>query len=561
MADRKIVLTTSSILLVTFLIFLPSLWNGFLYWDDNIVLYQNQLIMSLDWMHIQRMFTSTVQNIYCPLTFLSFAWEHHWAGFNPWVYHLDNVLLHVGVTGLVIAFGLRLGMHLRAAAIAALIFGLHPIHVESVAWATERKDVLYSFFYLLSLCFFLDYLFKGQKRAYGMSLFCCLLSVLSKPMALSLPLVLCLLDWFTHRPCRKRIFLEKIPFFLCVAAVAALSYQGNARWPLINLSESPLVWVWTFTFYLLKFLWPHPLLAVYSLPHPIDWLNPPYMIAGGCFVLFVLSFYFLRHQRWWCWAGAFYIASIFFILRLDDNPFDTTFVADRFMYLPSLGFCLFLGFSIDQLFHLPKKSIHYLTTIAGTALIAVMAVLTSRQIQTWRTDLSLWNHVLKYAPEPMAYANLGNYYRDHGQEDLAIKNYFKSLEAEKFSYKNQVFNSLARIAQNRQKFELALNFYAHSLAINPYWSFTYLQRGFLYYQLGKFDLALKDYDKAIEYNHSNPNFADVYYYRALALNEGHHWKEALDDLTLGLHLTPLNMPMLSLRNEIIKQQLDKSLGK
>ena len=137
------------ILMTVFVICAPSLRNHFVYLDDDTHILENSSIRALDADHIRQIFTTSVDKVYAPLTFLSFAVEYHFFKYNPFIYHLDNLLLHLGVTALVFYFALQVGLPLRAAFAAGLLFGIHPMHVESVAWVTERKDVLYAFFYML----------------------------------------------------------------------------------------------------------------------------------------------------------------------------------------------------------------------------------------------------------------------------------------------------------------------------------------------------------------------------------------------------------------------------
>jgi len=136
------------VLSVVFFAFLPALKNGFVFWDDDTHLYQNVAVHTLDAEHIGKIFTNKVNEIYIPLTSLSFAVERHFFGRGPFVYHLINLLLHLAIVAFIFWLGLRLGLSALGSGAAALLFGIHPLHVESVAWVTERKDVLYSFFYM-----------------------------------------------------------------------------------------------------------------------------------------------------------------------------------------------------------------------------------------------------------------------------------------------------------------------------------------------------------------------------------------------------------------------------
>ena len=153
------------VVFIVFLVYRPALNNGFVNWDDDVHLLENPFVQGLDPQHLRDIFTTTVNKIYLPLTSLSFAVEYHVVGDRPFLYHFTNVALHAAVTAMAVFFCLRLGLSLAGSVVAALLFGLHPMHVESVAWVTERKDVLYSFFYLGALLCYCGYL-KNPKGGF-----------------------------------------------------------------------------------------------------------------------------------------------------------------------------------------------------------------------------------------------------------------------------------------------------------------------------------------------------------------------------------------------------------
>ncbi|MCK5581082.1 MAG: hypothetical protein KAJ18_07385, partial [Candidatus Omnitrophica bacterium] len=183
-SQKNILIGIFCVFLLIFIAYLPALQNDFVNWDDDAHLFQNQFIQSFN---VQDIFTTTVNRTYIPLTSLSFAIEYYFFGEDPFVYHFNNVLLHLLVTGFVFQFGLRIGLSLTASTVGALIFGLHPMHVESVAWVTERKDVLYAFFYMLALLCYCSYVSSLATKRKGILLVATMvlgvLSALAKPMA------------------------------------------------------------------------------------------------------------------------------------------------------------------------------------------------------------------------------------------------------------------------------------------------------------------------------------------------------------------------------------------
>lgn len=409
-----------AILGLTFLVFFPCLKAGFLeFWDDDYHLTRNSHCFSLSPEGIDGIFHSTVNKTYIPLTTLSYAVEYHFFGLNPFVYHLDNVLLHLIVVGLIWLLAQRLGLSPVGAAAASMIFALHPMHVESVAWVTGRKDMLYSIFYLLSLIGYSDYLTSRRRWPYAVSLLCGFLSILAKPLALSLPLVLVLMDLHRQRPARQWI-MDKIPYLLLMMPVVWQTYALQARNPhaLIG-AQGLLIWTWSAAFYVQKFFFPAILIPLYNLPRPVSLWTWDYAQAILTLGLCAVLVFKLRRNRWIVGAFLFYIVSTFFLWRWDD--FDVSIVADRFMYLPSLGFCLWLGSLAENL---PK--LRWLLPMA--LLLALITVKTSLQTAVWRDDLTLWNYVLAHSPDnPTAYRQRGMTYGTHGQYKESLQDFNKLI--------------------------------------------------------------------------------------------------------------------------------------
>ncbi len=205
------------LLLMTFFVFLPVLSSGFLLtWDDAHYLLDNPTVRDFNLQNLLHIFLTPINNLYTPLTVSSFALEHQLFGFNPLVFHLDNLLLHICTTGLIIALARHIGLTSRASLFAGLLFAIHPMHVESVAWVTERKDCLYAFFYLLALGQYVKYVTLGARRDFYFSVGWGLLSLLSKPMAISLPLICWAMDYLLERKTSAASSIkEKLLYLIC----------------------------------------------------------------------------------------------------------------------------------------------------------------------------------------------------------------------------------------------------------------------------------------------------------------------------------------------------------
>ncbi len=245
----------------------PALKNGFVNWDDEYYVVSNALLRGPQWIGI---FTRPVVSNYHPLTVLSLAANYAISGTEPWSYLLFNLLLHLANTVLVFWFAYLLSDKKRWVALfTALLFGIHPMHVESVVWISERKDVLYTLFFLLSLLAYWKYLQTNRSTGYWACflLFAC--SLLSKPAAIVLPLVLLLLDYWKERPFTRRVVLEKIPFFLVGGLFAVVTLKLQSVTAMTSLDLYPF-WVRLFfasyaiIVYLAWFFVPHPLSAFSS---------------------------------------------------------------------------------------------------------------------------------------------------------------------------------------------------------------------------------------------------------------------------------------------------------
>ncbi|MDP2690003.1 MAG: hypothetical protein Q8P48_07820, partial [Deltaproteobacteria bacterium] len=261
MNNKAVYAAAFSIALITFLAYLPSLQNGFVNWDDLDYVYENELIRSIDLNFIKTILTTPLVYNWHPLTMFSYAVDYSLWGLDPLGYHLVNIVIHSIDTALVFLLALRLACiageergesegtstgRLAAALVAAALFGLHPLHVESVSWISERKDGLCAFFFLSSALMYLKYAgaTPGKGRYYACSLLLFIPALMSKSMAVTLPAVLLILDFYPlRRRLTPKLLYEKAPFFLLSLLVSALTIwaqrEGGA---LVGINAYPAPW-------------------------------------------------------------------------------------------------------------------------------------------------------------------------------------------------------------------------------------------------------------------------------------------------------------------------------
>jgi protein O-mannosyl-transferase len=555
-----------SLAAVVGLVFSPVLKNQIINWDDINIL-DRQVNGAEHFPDVKEIFSRTVLSTYIPLTILSFAIEYQLFGNNPFVYHLDNVFLHLLIVMLIYFLIHRLGFSKRLAFISALFFAIHPLHVEPVAWIAERKGGVYAFFYLLSMHTYLFFLQSRRKRFYVLSIFLGLCSMLAKPMALTLPFVLLLLDWFYDRKDNKTCLFEKVPFFLYILPLAYITHAHNFSTVSVNPSvfQAGLIFIWSFTFYIFKFIFPFVLIPLYKTPQPINILNPIYLCSLIMFISIIFLTLKYRRNKVFIFSFMFYVVSIFCLLRFDvlDN---LTVVADRYMYLPSLGFCLLAGFMVDQ--SLQKPSVRKITPWIASILFLMLAVKSMTQTQIWRDSISVWSQVIRYEPSVYsAYNSRGAAYQKRGDIDLALKDYLKAIEINpKFylpyghvgfiyamqnqddlakSYLNKgleinssdanAYNTLGLIYEREEQYELALSNFSLSISKDPLYYNGFYNRGMLYAHLDRSDLALKDLSETIRLY---PFKAEMFNDRGNLYMKLGQWDLAMADYQNALRLSP-----------------------
>lgn len=496
---KKSILPILLLAITIFIVFSPALHNQFTNWDDGFYVTSNTDVQKFN---IKGMFTKLVTDVYVPLTLLSFAIEYHFVKLNAFVYILNNILLHIAVTLMIFIFARKLGLKERAAFLAALLFGIHPMHVESVAWITERKDVLYASFYMLAVLTYWRYLENQKLGTYVWTVIWGVLSMLAKPMALSLPFVLLVCDWAYGRKFNRSVLLEKWIHFLYMGLLALPTFMAhNARAPMKDFMEGAILWMWSFTFYLKKFFFPFPLLPIYNVPQPIAFGLLEYDIAIIVLIVFIYLMIRNRQNKWVRFAFLFYFASIFFILRMKVE-IHVSSVADRFMYLPSVGFCFLVGYFLDEKLNYFKDKVRWkYAAIVGAVILlyCVAAVRTQIQTRIWKDNESLWSLVIKTAPNSTAYNNRGQMYLDRKDYDLAIKDFDAAVSLLRSHYQ------------------------------------AYYNKGLAYQELGKYDEALKNYEKAIKYR---PNYPPAYHNKSFVYLKLKQYDKAIEAATKGLELKP-----------------------
>lgn len=525
--------------ILTLLVYLPTLHNGFVNWDDNAYVYENLNIRSIDYEFIKWAFSFEANPTWHPLALFSHALDFAVWRLNSSGHHLTSILFHAFNTWLVFVLVIQLfhtrDPHKRVAFIPAVVtsilFGIHPLHVESVAWVSERKDVLYAFFYLLSLTAYLKYVSSVATTA-GAYYFACLclfiLSLMSKPMAVSLPAVMLILDLYPIERLNERrmkslkyVLMEKLPFFALsiLSSLAAILSQHRGG-TLQSLDTVPfvnrlLVAAKSFILYLCKIVMPFNLSPFYPYPNKIDLLSPEY-IGSVAIILLITCFcvrLYGRHKLFMA-VWLFYVVTMIPVIGIIQVGSHA--MADRYTYLASLGPFLLIGAGTAYLFEkFPKKQMQVVIVFILTVASIFMLITTVKQIGIWKNSITLWSHNIRIYPDvEFAYNNRGMAYKILGNYQEAIKNYNMAIAINPI-YANAYYNRGNAYMKTRDTFQ-AIRDYNMAIELDPNRSNSYFNRGNVYDDLGNYDQAIRDYNTTIRLDPTN---AMAYYNLGLAYSK------------------------------------------
>jgi protein O-mannosyl-transferase len=414
-------------------------------------------------------FTSVHASNWHPLTWLSHMLDCELYGLNPSGHHLNNLLFHVANCLLLFLLLRRMTGAVWRSFLVASLFALHPLHVESVAWIAERKDVLSTLFWMASLWTYVLYVEHGGRLRYALCLFLFLLGLLAKPMVVTLPLVFLLLDFWplARFHDRKRILLEKVPFFLLSMAFSVITYLVQERWGSVSVQISlPLRManaVHSCALYLVKMVFSYPLSFFY--PHPLDSLSP-FQVSGALLLLGCITYTALRFSSkipyltaGWLW----YLVTLVPVIGLVQVGSQA--MADRYTYIPLIGPFIVLAWGTA---HLTRKwtRLKGPMTLLWTCGVAILMILSCSQVKTWKDSATLYAHSIQVtARNPVAHMNLGNVFAGQGRLEEAEWHIREALK-EKPDYA-AAHNNLANVLVKLGKAEEGIRHYREALRIQP----------------------------------------------------------------------------------------------
>ncbi len=487
-------------------------------------------------------FSSTYAEFWHPLTWLSLMFDYQLHGLNAGGYHLTNLILHILSTLLLFWLFNRMTGDIWKSAFVAAFFALHPLHVESVVWISERKDVLSAFFCMLTLCLYVYYTEKPVIKRYLVVLLCFVCALMSKPMVVTLPVVMILLDYWPlgHFESRKVNWVlwqlkEKTPFFIlsAVFSVITIYTQYNQYHPSMErfsfsltsrLTNAPVA----FVTYLEKTFWPHDLAIFYLFPEQI----PLWQVLGTTFLILVISAVVIMMVKrlpylfvGWLWY-AITLLPVIGIIQIGNFA-----MADRYDYLPSIGIAVMLAWGIPSLSkseNICRKILFPVSIVAVT----IMAVLTWQQCGYWKNSSTLFSHALCVTKDNyLAHNNLAM--AKEGKKSEAIYHYNEAIRLKPnyaYAYNNR--GTAYFILGQHQR---AIDDFNNAIRLKPNYAYAYNNRGIAYFALGQHQRAIDDFNEAIRLK---PNYAGAYYNRGMAYGIKGRYQLAINDYNKAITLKP-----------------------
>lgn len=509
----KTVLVYSILVLLTLSVYLPVKNYEFVVYDDDMYVFNNPIVKEgLTFKNILWSLTAFKASNWHPLTWLSHMTDVQMFGLNAGYHHLTSVGYHIlNAVLLLIWLNTMTGEFWKSSVVAAL-FALHPLHVESVAWIAERKDVLCTFFCFLALSSYTHYCQKKKHQHYLLSLFFFICALMAKPMAVTLPFVFLILDFWPLKRFPPKLFLkipihnkliirslliEKIPFFIfsflsCwITLVAQHSTIVSVEaFPLIPRIANSII---SYAEYLTKMIFPFPLAVIYPFPRTIYL----WKVIASLFVVLSISFLSIkkiRHNPWlaigWFWfIGT--LAPVIGLVQVGVQQY-----ADRYTYIPLVGMFIMLTWQVPAMLQSWKHKITFLS-VSTAGVLSILWVLTSFQVRHWENSITLFEHALKSTSDNyVAHNNMGFSLAEKGNDNQAIMHYREAIRiSPRFGHS---LENLGLILYKQGNFIEATLHYQKAIAHNSNSERSYYMLGNIYFEQKQIDNAIIHYAKALK---------------------------------------------------------------
>ena len=519
------------ILAITFVAFIPVLRAGFVSWDDGEYVLQNTALKNGD---LKTVLATPMQGNFHPLTMFTLFINYLISGEDAWSYHLFNLLFHLINCFLVFRLAMLLSKNNTIISFTtAILFGIHPVHVESVAWVSERKDVLYGMFFIAGLIMYTNYVDSNSRKQYWLSILFLVLSLLSKPSAVIFPLAILCIDLLRARKFNAKLLIEKIPFFVLslamgIATFLAQQQAGSFGKIHIDTLNKVLYGFYGIMMYIVKMIAPVTLAVFYPFPPqnvkmPVEYYIAPIFFIGLAFAFF----YSLKRNRVLAFGILFYLVNLLLVLQF--LPVGSAVIAQRYAYMPYVGLSFIAGSIIDRLTRSNASKAWRIVF----PITLVLSVLTWQQASTWYSSATLWDQAIKTQPSAKAYAIRAMLLRKEKNYDLAIEYFNKAIQLDTHDY--ELYSNRGNVYFDLRKPELAIDDYRKALSMKPNFPEALDNLGAQFAILGHYDSAVKYANEAIKIK---PDFKPAYSNRALTYMKSNRYDDAIRDWQKFLEFEP-----------------------
>lgn len=549
------------IVLLTALVFSNTINNGFTNWDDDIYLKDNEHIKTLDAGSVKNIFTTHYFGNYHPLTTLFYAVEYYFFKLDkPWVFHFNNLLFHLLNTVLVFVLIRLLTKRYEVPLIVALLFALHPMHVESVAWISERKDVLYTFFFLLSLIQYVKHIKSpiGYKSLL-LSFVFFIAALMSKSAAVTLPLTALLCVYFINKKITVRDILQSLPFFLLSLAfgIIAIKTQEGAIGDLSKMYHGfnrVLVVMYAMYFYIMRFVAPYNFTPLHALPKLDGQMLPAEYYVAPLIIVLIVALFFVLKKEWRLLYGfslLFYLVNVVLIIQIIS--LGQAIVSERYAYVPYIGLSFIAAHAFMFIY---DKFSRIWTLVIGLAYLLFLGISTHRLNAVWKDSGTLWTYALDKNPDLEAgLNNLGLHKSETDKNPEAYKLFTRLIEINP-EYED-VYNNRATACFKMKDYECVIRDLDISIEQKPGKPKLYNNRGLAKYNLKRFAEAVADFNKAIELDSA---YDDAYNNRSNALSEINDFAGAIKDLNYLIRKSPDNADLYNLRGILYGKAADYNMA-
>ena len=547
----SVIIICTLLVLLTVAVYIKVGGHQFLNFDDPSYVTENLHVSSgITVDNIFWAFSSIDAGNWHPLTWLSHMADVQLYGVNPRGHHITNVIFHATSSVLLLLLLFRCTGSLWQSSFVAALFALHPLHVESVAWVAERKDVLSAFLGLLTLCLYAEYVAKRNIGLYILAFLVFVLGLLSKPMLVTLPIIMLLMDYWPldrYRHTEKQgllqlsgrtraVIIEKAPFFLCSLLSGLITmyaqHKGGATnsltsVPVVLRIENALV---AYVKYIGKTLWPTDLAVLYPLPVSF----PLWQVIGSLLVLFSVTVATVRVRNrhpflvvGWLW----FLVTLVPVIGLIQVGSQS--MADRYSYIPVIGLFIMAAWGVPVLTNGFKRRKSILALLAGS-LIITSAVLTWQQLGYWQNNISLYQHALHVTSGSyLVHSNLGIAFAEEGDLTAAIREYRQAIRISPYSF--DAHGNLGLALLETGDLDGALMECQIALQLNPGSSNSHYNLGVALAAKGALEAATHEYHEAIR---SSPNNSKMHTSLGRVYAENGDFDAAIQEYTIALRISP-----------------------